>query len=184
MPAIGAIVSALFGAVWLAWWCLAALGGAPASLLAVAVGAVVLCAVAVKQLRSTVPAGHRFATGAPRPGVRRLFGVVNLVQWIAIVGAALLLPNIGLGRWLLPVVILIVGLHFLPLAAGFRFPLLYFTAIGMLLVAVIYPFASSRGPADPVGALGAGLVLWATAVGALAGRREVRGKEWDVRSVT
>lgn len=169
MPAIGAIAAALFGAVWLGWWCLAELDGAPASLVAVAVGALLLCVIAVRQLRSGRGSGHRFATGAPRPDARRVFGIVNLVQWVAIVGAAVLLPQLGLGRWLLATVILIVGLHFLPLAAAFRFRLLYFTGVAMVLVAVIYPFAASRGPADPVGALGAGLVLWATAAGALAG---------------
>jgi hypothetical protein len=52
----------------------------------------------------------------------------------------LVLAKVGLGSWVIPTVI---------------------------LLALIYPFMAAGGPAEPVGCLGAGLILWLSALLAL-----------------
>jgi len=73
----------------------------------------------------------------------------------------------GHWQWIIPSIILIVGIHFFPLAVLFKYRRHYFTGAAMVLVAALYPFLSKDGAASLVGCLGAGLILWASAVGAL-----------------
>jgi hypothetical protein len=70
-------------------------------------------------------------------------------------------------EWIIPSIILIVGIHFFPLAVAFQVPRHYATGAAMTLLAIFYPLMSSAGPTSPVGCLGAGIILWASAVVAL-----------------
>jgi hypothetical protein len=99
---------------------------------------------------------------------QRWFHIVNAGQWVMILIVGNVLANLGLGSWVIPAVILIVGLHFLPLAWLFSNTVLYATAAAFIALAGVYPFVASGGPADPVGCLGAGLILWFSAVLGLA----------------
>jgi len=77
------------------------------------------------------------------------------------------LANIGQGAWVVPMAIAVIGLHFVPLAYVFRNPPHYVTAAALVLFALAYPQVAAGGPADPVGFLGIGLILWASAMWAL-----------------
>jgi len=70
------------------------------------------------------------------------------LQWTLVVGVAFVLAQLGLNAWILPAIIFIVGVHFLPLAAAFKAPRHYITGIALVLLAVVYPFVVPSSPAD------------------------------------
>ncbi|WKE66197.1 hypothetical protein PVT67_02830 [Gallaecimonas kandeliae] len=153
----GALIMALFGSAWLLLAC-NQLGelGLPA-LAAVAAVTLLLLAGPLKTLRA----------GANRPmdaDARRGFLWVNLVQWLALVVGGNLLSLGGHPQWLVPFALLVIGLHFLPLARLLRYRPHYLTGAALVLLALLVPVLA--GPASPLASLGAGLVLWLSALGA------------------
>ncbi len=94
----------------------------------------------------------------------RWFNIINAGQWILLILIGNILVNIGLSAWVIPAAILIVGLHFLPLAGLFSYPAHYITGAALILIAATYPFLTAQGPLSPVGCYGAGLVLWLSAL--------------------
>ncbi|MFJ9081996.1 hypothetical protein ACIRJS_16225 [Streptomyces sp. NPDC102340] len=153
---------ALFG---LGWWLLAtSTFGSSARLIAMVAG----CAAAIGLMlaaRRLLPA----SAGAPFPAaLRRRFLQVNGIQWLLILAVAQVCARTGTAGLIPPLVAVIVGLHFLPLAAMFEQPRLHvpavlLTAAGVAGVAVWL----LNGP-DPVVRLVVGLVsalsLWGMAV--------------------
>lgn len=96
-----------------------------------------------------------------------MFNIVNAVQWILVIVIANVLNHSGHKDWIFPAVIFIVGAHFFPLAILFKYHRHYYTGAAMVLVAVLYPFLAKEGAASAVGCLWAGLILWASSIGAL-----------------
>jgi hypothetical protein len=78
-----------------------------------------------------------------------------------------ILANIGLSRWVLPAAMFIIGIHFLPLAYVFANRYHFITGSGLIVFSMSYPFAASGGASDPVGCLGAGMILWSSALWAI-----------------
>jgi hypothetical protein len=162
--AIGATFFAIFGGAWLALWNYRA---APARFWVyglIAAGAVAILAAARARYRRYAAAAAELAETPVQQRRQRWFHIINVGQWILILIVGNVLANLGLGAWVIPAAILIVGLHFLPLAWLFSNPVLYATAAGFIALAGVYPFVAPGGPADPVGSLGAGLLLWLSAV--------------------
>ena len=162
--AIGATFFAVFGAAWLALWNYQA---APTRLWAYGViGAATLAILVWARARyrryDSAAAGVAETPQQQRRG--RWFHIINVGQWVLILVVGNVLANLGLGAWVIPAVILIVGIHFLPLAPLFSNPVLYATGAAFILLAAIYPFVAAGGPVDPVGCLGAGLILWLSAL--------------------
>ena len=166
LRATGAIFFAFFGGVWLEGW--AIYSARPFALKAsIALLALALASVAYATYRRHAA---ELAARGDTPGSRRakrIFHIVNAAQWVRVFIGANLLSRNGLSVWIVPMVILVVGLHFLPLAFVFSNYPDYVTGAALMLLAVAYPLAAPSGPADPVGSLGAGLILWASAVWAL-----------------
>ena len=165
--AIGAMFFGGFGTAWLCWGDVTCLGGGNWTLgLVIAVG-----------LGLAVAAGRQFAANrsalAGRPStphsrrVARIFNWVNGGQWVLIIILVNVLNITGLAAWVVPMIIAVVGLHFLPLAAVMRYRPHYVSGLALLLLAVVFPFVANDGPRSGLGPLGAGLVLWASAVFAL-----------------
>jgi hypothetical protein len=96
--------------------------------------------------------------------INRRFGVVNLIQWSLIFAAVYGLPHLGHGNWIVPAIILIVGVHFFPLARLFKAPRHYVTGSVMVTWAIVYPILFSAGKGDAIGAVGTGAILWTSAV--------------------
>ena len=94
----------------------------------------------------------------------KVFHLVNAAQWGLILVVGNVLNNLGHGDWVLAAVIIIVGLHFLPLARVFHYPIHIYTGLALVAWGAGYPFVQSQGAASPVGCLGAGLLLWASAI--------------------
>lgn len=97
----------------------------------------------------------------------RLFHIINVAQWIAILIAANVLANLHLAQWIVPAAILIVGLHLLPLAVVFSVRSHSITGAALILVAIAYPFLTGQGPESPIGCYAAGTILWLSALYAL-----------------
>jgi hypothetical protein len=166
--AVGATFFALFGGAWLALWNYRA---APTRLWVY--GVIASGALAIIGLARAVYRRHAAAAAAltETPAQRRRqrwFHFINVGQWVVILIVGNVLANLGLNNWIIAAVILIVGLHFLPLAGLFSYPVHYVTAAGFIVLALVYPFMAPGGPADPVGCLGAGLILWLSALWGLA----------------
>lgn len=164
--AFGAMLFSCFGAILLEVWDRRSGAGTLLFILIALLG-IALVLSAWRGYRRHAPA---LASRAKTPEQRRadrVFHIVNGGQWLLIVVLGNVLANIGLGAWVVPMAITVIGLHFVPLAYVFRNPPHYLTAAALVVFALAYPQLASGGPADPVGFLGIGLVLWASAMWAL-----------------
>jgi hypothetical protein len=103
--------------------------------------------------------------------VRTLFAVVFATEIVLVVSAATLLPAFSLGRFVVPVVALIVGGHFIPLSRLFLVPVYFATGVALLALAIFAIVGLALrlpiGGPSPSGwslvvAAGAMIVLWLT----------------------
>jgi hypothetical protein len=156
-----------FGGAWLEYYAVQVAGKAPVVLAAIALVTVTLFIAAWRRYRQHQPALAAETPSPQRAKAGRTFNIVNIGQWVAILIAANVLVNLGLSAWVIPCIIFIVGLHFLPLARVFGNPPHYITGAALIVLAVTYPLLAPAGPASPVGCLGAGLILWASALWAI-----------------
>lgn len=167
--AMGAMFLFVFGGAWLVCAAFQSTAGLrlPAIILTVVCTAA-LSVFAYRRCRMHRPSLVTTAPTSEQRAVGRAFNLINLAQWVAIVVVVGVCANLGLSRWIVPGIIVIVGLHFLPLAHVFRHPQYYVTGAALVVLAVAYPLLAPRGPASPVGCLGAGIILWISAFRALA----------------
>ncbi len=93
--------------------------------------------------------------------IGQTFGIVNGVQWGLIAVASVVLGALHRPELILPAIVGIVGLHFVPLAKLFNARIYYGTAVALVLWACAYPVLLGPG-SDGLGALGTGLILWLT----------------------
>ncbi|MFG2140861.1 hypothetical protein [Streptomyces sp. NPDC048650] len=164
---------ALFG---LGWWLLgtSAFGG-PARIVVVVVG----CAVAV----ALMLAARRFlpsSAGGPFPADRRRrFQQINALQWLLIIAIAVVCGRAGVPVLIPPLVAVVVGLHFLPLAAVFgqarlRVPAALLTLAGGAGMTVWCTDGPDESVRLVVGGISA-LALWGTAIWTVAGSASAAG---------
>ncbi|MDQ2821884.1 MAG: hypothetical protein M3Y65_16080 [Pseudomonadota bacterium] len=160
--AMGGMFFAVFGGVWLEAW---AIDSARPLALQVVIGVLALALTWLVYItyRRHAAALAAQPTTAQTRRIGRQFHAINGGQWILIIILANVLTRHGLGMWVIPMVIFIVGLHFFPLAYIFSNRPHYVTGAALVALAAVYPFVASGGPADAVGALGTGLILWASA---------------------
>jgi hypothetical protein len=157
---IGALVFALMGTAWLVVWA-ARTAAAVLAYGVIATLGVALAARTWRHYRRHAPAAETPYSEAGRRN--RIFHWVNAAQWIAILVLGNVLANLGWGRWVVPMATIIIGVHFIPLAYLFRNRSLLVTAGAFIAFALAYPAFAAGGPADPVGFLGPGLLLWISA---------------------
>ena len=166
-PAIGAMFLSLFGTMWLVLGCLA--NSRPFHLAAACAGliGIVLFGAAFaagRELKKKFP-----RSGEPTEAERsrdRIFGRINSIQWAAAGMSVVILNVIGHPEWIMISIILIVGLHFFPLARLFKTR--SHTVLGAIVVfiaLVLPPFVG--GPQSVVLPLAMGCVLLAFALFAL-----------------
>jgi len=165
--AIGAMILTFFGSVWLITACLNMSDAGPWAVPAILILALGIYALAMRRfLRHRVALRSWGALPAARR-MRRQLMIVNIAQGIAMFAAVNVLANLGLQAWILPALILVVGVHFLPLARMLHAPAYNLTAGALIAIVLIYPTLTAAGPQNPLGAAAAGLVLWATALSRL-----------------
>jgi hypothetical protein len=124
----------------------------------------------------------------------RMFIIVNVIQGVAMFVAANVLINLKMAEYVAPVIALIVGLHFIPLAFSMRVPrhlvlagLMCLLAIGTMLAVPMYA-AGRDSTAQPkflwgvVVGLGSCLILWGGAIARLWSVRKAILAEVDIQS--
>jgi len=172
--AIGSMIFSVFGSGWLIVWSQKMMGKAPAVWAAIALAGLAILLAAVKQYKRNQDA-HRAEADTPESKkAARVFNIVNIGQGVAIFLALNVANNIGHPEWFIPAFIFVVGAHFIPLAPVFKAPRHYVVGFALILLAVAYPFLARGGAADPVGCLGTGLILWASAISALLPERKMQ----------
>jgi len=167
--AIGAMFFTLFGGAWLAFGILGAYGMRLVPLVLIVMGTSLLFFASLRKFRQNRAAHAADADSPESKRAGRIFNVVNAIQWTLVFVVATALSSLGHKEWTIPAIIFIVGIHFFPLAVAFKVPRHYATGAALTLLAVFYPFISTAGPTSPVGCLGAGIILWASAAAALVG---------------
>ena len=171
MGAWGAIIMSFFGALFAAltiYWQWHVSGPALAApyLVFVAIG---LAALHVLRLP-----GEGIA---PSRKTQRAFLWSSTAEGIGLFLAANIVINLHRPDWLLPAMALVVGLHFLPIAAAARFRPFYALGAALILAAMLGFALPAPIGGDLAGFMGA-LSLWAAA--AIAVRRDW----WAKRSTT
>lgn len=168
--ATGALFFSLFGAAWLSLWLLGIQHLTLSTGAGIVLGALVLLLVSAWVLRQTKQLTT--ATPSPEEAARRkqkgrVFGWVNAVQWGTVILLVQLLPRLGYKQAIIPAIIVVTGLHFFPLARLFANRVHYLTG-GALVACALGCLLLGQQPAlQAQAALGAGLILWASAAYAL-----------------
>lgn len=143
----------VFAAVW--WVIGLSAGGAAPALYSVAV--IISAALIVVALRRPGEAASRI----DRKHIGRVVGIASTIEGLLILLAAIVLANLDASDLLIPIIAIIVGAHFIPLARWLPAPLYYWT--GAVLIALgaigIWLPAAQRGIAVGVGAA---CILWVT----------------------
>lgn len=155
----GAIwVLGIFAAIW------GAIGLSPLGLPAMAIPIVVSAALIGWASRMDLP--ERTATDKKRIG--RLIALWSGIQGVAIFATFALCPRFGIPDAAVPILAIIVGLHFMPLARGIPMPVYYATGPAMIAVGAL---ALLLPPVDRYATTGipCALILWASC-GALIAR--------------
>src|SRR5476649_667226 len=165
--AIGAMFFTIFGGAWLALGILGGYGMSVVALLLIVAGTLLLFFASLRQFRRNRGAHAAEADSPEGKRAGRIFNAVNAIQWILVFVAAAVLSRVGHKEWIIASIILIMGIHFFPLSVVFKVPRHYATGAAMTLLAIFYPLMSSAGPTSPVGCVGAGIILWVSAVAAL-----------------
>ena len=78
--------------------------------------------------------------------------------------------NLGHPQWQVAAGMLVIGLHFLPLAVAFDYRAHWVTGIAMAAWALAYPWLFAAGAMAPAGMFGAAAILFASAAVALRSR--------------
>lgn len=172
--AIGAMFFSAFGGAWLLLWAYSEFGLAVGVLAVPGLVTLGLLTWAYKVYRTHAAAMRELEHSPVARRRGRIFNAINAAQWVLIFVAATLLSTFGHGDLVLPTIIGIIGLHFLPLAWLFAYRPHLLTGVALLALACVYPSVAEGGGQSSVGALGAGLILWTSAVWAIRPRNLVR----------
>ena len=155
-------VLTIFGAIW---------GGIGLARFGWPVMAVpVVISVMLIAWASRIAAPVRAAADASRIG--RLIGIWTMVEGIAIFATFALTPVLGIPDAAVPILAIVVGLHFLPIARGIPTPVYYATGSAMIAtgaIALLLPAADRHAATG----IPCAIILWASCVA--IGQRSQRG---------
>ena len=165
--AVGALVMSGFGALW-ATLGLARAGAAGWAWCALAIVVVAFGVRAVRVLRDHPPFEGPLPDdcAAQRRRAGRIFAWTSAGEGVGILLAVNLAVNLGHAEWQAAAAMVVVGLHFLPLAVAFGYRPHLVSGGALTVWALSYPWLLA-GPMAPAGLLGAGLILFASAAWAL-----------------
>lgn len=141
---------------------------------------VVGCAVTV----GLMLAARRFlpaSAGGPFPvDRRRRFNQINGLQWLLIIAIAAVCSQVGVPVLIPPLIAVVVGLHFLPLAAVFEQPQLRVPAALLIAAgaagATVWLTNGPDGTVRLVVGVTSALSLWGTAIWTVAGAASAAGQ--------
>jgi hypothetical protein len=110
--------------------------------------------------------------GSRGPHVGRVVGRWSAVEVIAILVATSVVQYLHRDDLIFPAVVIIVGLHFFPLARGIPARLYYATGAGLVLAGIVALLLPAGERANMV-CLSAALILWATALAMVLRARQL-----------
>lgn len=169
--AFGVLMMTMFGGVWLAWGLLNLRTGSPWLIAALAPAGIALLVPCFGMFQIGRRAGKQAAplTSEQKRVQRKMgrtFGIIFAAEGVGILVAVNVLNNLHLESYVLTAIAAIVGLHFLPLARLYRFPLYYVVGAVMVLDALISLALASPLREIAVG-LSMGAILWLTCAAVL-----------------
>lgn len=166
MSVTGALILAFFATVW---WVvgLRAAGHGPALVYLVPVAAAAALGGVFWRLRQRRGAGRSAVDPAEEARRGRLVGWASAAEGIVIFIAANVLGNTGHHDAIAPMVAIVVGAHFVPLARGLPAPAYYLTAVALVGLGVAALMVGDLSTRLTVVSAGAAGVLWLTALSAL-----------------
>lgn len=154
----------LMGGIWIVIWSNRSFGSKPIYLTVIAACALLLFGFAWSKYQKNKAALVGNAESPEKKRADSIFNIVNAGQWILILIAGNVLVNIHQKEWVFAAAMFIIGLHFIPLASVFKYPVHYITGTALMVWAVGYSLALPMGPANPIGCLGTGIILWLSAI--------------------
>jgi hypothetical protein len=169
--AIGAIFMAGFGALWMVIGLrfLQRLGWRSGLFVLLITAALVLAALRDIQRANTLPSAMSSYTSAQAASMNHKFNVIFAAELIAIAVVVILFNLLRRPAFILPVIAVIVGVHFFPLARLFNAPLFYSTGAAMVLTALFALTMREVPRRQAAIGVGCGLVLWITSLVLLLG---------------
>jgi hypothetical protein len=172
MSSTGAIIMGVFAAIW---WLVGVRASGHASTLTYGIPLVIAGLIVIVALRGR----DRFGQATPEEHARRdrLVGLASAAEGLAIFVAVNVLTNLGRSDYAGPVIAIIVGLHFMPLARWLPSRLYYST--GALLIGLgVCGFAIRRPDLRLlIVSVCAASILWLTSFVVLARARFMRDHE-------
>jgi hypothetical protein len=159
---VAAIILTFFGTYLLVRWCASSSDRATPLLIVVGVIATALIGFSLRGLIRN-RAAPSLDDGATRSRKRRAYAFITGAEALGIYVIANVLSNRGHAEWINAALILIVGLHFLPLARLFISRAYLATGVALIAIAIVLPQFAAGGARSPLLLLFSGLVLWITA---------------------
>lgn len=166
--AFGVLMMTLFGSAWLAWGFQSMGTDSPWLIAAVTLGGIALLVPCFAVFQIGRKAGKKAAplTSEQKRFQRQLgqmFGIIFGAEGLLIFLAVSALSHFHLETYISTAIAAIVGLHFLPLARLYRFPLYY--AVGGVMVVEALIFLTLPSPMREIAVeLSVGATLWLTCI--------------------
>ncbi len=160
--AIGVTILSLFGAAWI-FLPLLSRHSAPVLYVPPVLLMLLLVCGGTIAVRKNAAAARSSMDPGFRRKIGRVFGIVNAVEWTLVLIATTLLGRYGLSWLIVPVIVIIVGLHLLPLARLFERNLFYVAGAALVAWAATMALALPATLAPVITAIGTGILLWITA---------------------
>ena len=177
---LNAAVLGFFGGLWCGWAQSSPPAGWTAILVVAEVAGIVLAVCCVVTLARHRSGSSRMASAQAHRRYRRVVGV----EVALCLAGAVAFGASGHPHYVAAWVLLVVGVHFWPLATMMRMPALAVTAVVETLVAVVAFVLGVAGVADSTfvaGGLGGAVMVVAALVSAAQGRRRVAAVGWQPR---
>jgi hypothetical protein len=166
MTSVGAIIMSLFAAIW---WAIGAHASRSGSVVLYGLGFLMTAIIVVAASRSQIQS----PTPEEESRVGRLVGIASGVEGILILIAVNVLRNIGMSAFVAPVVAIIIGLHFFPLARWLPARLYYGTAAALIAVGAVGCVLDDAHRRLLVVSFSSAGVLWLTAIAVVVAVRPI-----------
>jgi len=153
----GSIIMSIFATIW---WIVGALNSGWSPIVSFGTPiAIFVFLFAIRKKQNMTPTELSEQEGRR---IGRLVGIASGTEGIIIFVVVNILANIGKSDLLSPIIAIIVGLHFIPLARWIPAKLYYYTALVLVVVGTIGLIISDSILRMKIACLGSALTLWIT----------------------